>query len=84
MPELRQAKSLKFTGVLTLITIKKSFITAAQSGLSQKQYCEQNNIRYYVFHFWNKRYKDNTTLADNKDFVPSSSAILDGWLLVFL
>lgn len=41
-----------------------------QSGLSQKQYCEQNNIRYYVFHYWYKRYRDGTTTAMSKDFVP--------------
>ena len=29
-----------------------------QSGLSQKAFCEQNNIRYYVFHYWYKRYRD--------------------------
>ena len=30
-----------------------------QSGLSQKAYCLQNNIRYYVFHYWYKRYRDD-------------------------
>jgi hypothetical protein len=29
-----------------------------QSGLSQKLYCKQNRIRYHVFHYWYKRYKD--------------------------
>ena len=29
-----------------------------QSGLSQKAFCQQNNIRYYVFHYWYKRYRD--------------------------
>ncbi len=33
-----------------------------QSGLSQKAYCQQNNIRYYVFHYWYKRYRDNQSL----------------------
>ena len=30
-----------------------------QSGLSQKKYCEQNNIAYHVFHYWHihSRYK---------------------------
>ena len=23
-----------------------------QSGLSQKAFCEQHSIRYYVFHYW--------------------------------
>lgn len=35
------------------------------SGLSQKQYCQQHNIAYHVFHYWYKRSKlqaaDNTT-----------------------
>lgn len=30
-----------------------------QSGLNQKQYCEQNNIPYHVFHYWYKRYRDH-------------------------
>jgi len=29
-----------------------------QSGLSQKVYCEQHSIRYHVFHYWYKRYRD--------------------------
>ena len=41
-----------------------------QSGLSQKAYCEQNNIRYYVFHYWYKRYKDKQTLQEDLDFIP--------------
>jgi hypothetical protein len=41
-----------------------------QSGLSQKQYCEQNNIPYYVFHYWYKRYKDMRTPQKDGDFVP--------------
>ena len=41
-----------------------------QSGLSQKAYCEQNNIRYYVFHYWYKRYKDMLTPQQDIGFVP--------------
>ncbi len=41
-----------------------------QSGLSQKQYCEQNNIRYYVFHYWYKRYRDEQTVVNDTRFVP--------------
>ena len=40
-----------------------------QSGLSQKQYCEQNNIRYYVFHYWYKRYKDIQAPEKDAGFV---------------
>ena len=28
-----------------------------QSGLTQKQFCEEHNIRYYVFHYWLGRYR---------------------------
>jgi hypothetical protein len=41
-----------------------------QSGLSQKAYCEQNNIRYYVFHYWYKRYRDQQDAVDDATFVP--------------
>lgn len=40
-----------------------------QSGLSQKAYCEQNNIRYYVFHYWYKRYRDNQKPEKDAGFV---------------
>ncbi|HSF70675.1 MAG TPA: hypothetical protein VLA25_00125 [Methylotenera sp.] len=30
-----------------------------QSGQSQKMYCEQSGIRYHVFHYWYKRYRDS-------------------------
>jgi hypothetical protein len=32
-----------------------------QSGLTQKAYCIQNNIAYYVFHYWYKCYRDTRT-----------------------
>jgi hypothetical protein len=28
-----------------------------QGGLSQKQFCVNNNIRYHVFHYWYRVYK---------------------------
>ncbi len=28
-----------------------------QSGLTQKVFCEQQSIRYHVFHYWYKRYR---------------------------
>lgn len=28
-----------------------------QGGLSQKQFCANNNIRYHVFHYWYRIYK---------------------------
>jgi len=40
-----------------------------QSGLSQKQYCLQNNIAYHIFHYWYKRYRLKQTVGTG-DFVP--------------
>ena len=34
-----------------------------QSGLSQKEFCEQNTIRYHVFHYWYKRYRSKNKEA---------------------
>ena len=33
------------------------------SGLSQKQFCEQNNIAYSVFQYWQKKYKQQQSAA---------------------
>lgn len=41
-----------------------------QSGLSQKAYCEQNNIRYHVFHYWYKRYRGQQDAVGDPAFVP--------------
>lgn len=41
-----------------------------QSGLSQKAYCEQNNIRYHVFHYWYKRFRDQQGAVEGGTFVP--------------
>ena len=43
-----------------------------QSGLSQKAYCEQNTIRYHVFHYWYKRYRDKQTPEQDAGFVALS------------
>ena len=29
-----------------------------QSGLAQKVYCEQQGVKYHVFHYWYKLYRD--------------------------
>jgi hypothetical protein len=39
------------------------------SNQSQKAYCLEHNIRYYVFHYWFKRYRDHQ--AEKKDNPPS-------------
>jgi hypothetical protein len=40
-----------------------------QSGLSQKAFCEQHSTRYYVFHYWYKRYRQNKEEGNNSSFV---------------
>jgi len=35
------------------------------SSKSQRSYCIEHNIRYYVFHYWFKRYRDEQ--AEKKD-----------------
>jgi hypothetical protein len=32
-----------------------------QSGLSQKAWCEQNNVAYGVFHYWYRRFRNQQT-----------------------
>jgi hypothetical protein len=39
-----------------------------QSGLSQKQFCTGNNIRYHVFHYWYKVYKSEQNATNS--FLP--------------
>lgn len=41
-----------------------------QSGLSQKAYCEQHNIRYHVFHYWYKCFRDLHSAAKDEGFIP--------------
>jgi len=36
-----------------------------QSGLSQKAFCEQHSIRYYVFHYWYRRYRMQHVVSNN-------------------
>lgn len=45
-----------------------------QSGLSQKAFCEQNNIAYHVFHYWYKRHRVAQLGTDNQ---PSSFVKLE-------
>ena len=41
-----------------------------QSNLSQKAYCEQNQIRYHVFHYWYKRYRVAQLNSSEPAFIP--------------
>ncbi len=52
---------------------KKMFAMVAhwqQSGLSQKMFCEQNGIRYHVFHYWYKRFRDSQAINKEATFIP--------------
>jgi hypothetical protein len=41
-----------------------------QSGLSQKAWCEQNQVRYHVFHYWYKRYRNKQSGSAEASFIP--------------
>src|SRR5436309_15939957 len=41
-----------------------------QSNLSQKAWCEQNQIRYHVFHYWYKRYRNKQSGSPEASFIP--------------
>jgi len=34
-----------------------------QSGLTQKAWCERNNVSYGAFHYWYKRYRSEEEVA---------------------
>ncbi len=34
-----------------------------KSGLSQKAYCQENNIAYHCFHYWYKHYRNGRSIA---------------------
>ncbi len=36
-----------------------------QSGLTQKAFCQEQSIRYYVFHYWYKRYREQDKAAQD-------------------
>ena len=38
-----------------------------QSGFSQKAYCKEQSIKYHVFHYWYKRYRQEHTDVDNNN-----------------
>lgn len=41
-----------------------------QSGLTRKAYCEQHSIRYHVFHYWYKKYRDSQLSDKQPGFIP--------------
>ena len=41
------------------------------SDLSQKAFCIQHKIPYYVFHYWYKRYREHKVVSkDKSSFLP--------------
>ena len=40
-----------------------------QSSLTQKAFCEQHTIRYHVFHYWYKRYRDEQATDKEPGFI---------------
>jgi hypothetical protein len=41
-----------------------------QSGLTQKAYCEEHGVRYHVFHYWYKCFRDLQSPAKDEGFIP--------------
>jgi transposase-like protein len=38
-----------------------------QSGLTQKAYCQQQSIKYHVFHYWYKCYREEQSGVDSSN-----------------
>ena len=47
-----------------------------QSGLSQKRYCEQQAVKYHVFHYWYKLYRDQHQQAAQEPQSKSPAAFI--------
>src|SRR3982750_2151397 len=47
-----------------------------QSGLSQKVYCEQQAVKYHVFHYWYKLYRDEHQQAAQEPQPKPSASFL--------
>ena len=41
-----------------------------QSGLSQKAFCEQHTIRYHIFHYWYKCFRELQLTPKSEGFIP--------------
>ena len=50
------------------------------SGLSQKTFCEQHNIKYFVFHYWYKQYRDKhpKEVSGPGKFIKLNAAVIGG------
>ena len=40
-----------------------------KSGLTQKAWCEKQQIKYHVFHYWYKRYRNDASPATQNQFI---------------
>jgi transposase-like protein len=51
-----------------------------QAGLNQKQYCQQHNIQYHVFHYWYKQFRDEQqeTATTHKRFIQLNTPTIAG------
>ena len=44
------------------------------SGLSQKQYCVLHNIRYHIFHYWYKQFREQHSEVPSASFIAIQAA----------
>jgi len=50
-----------------------------QSDVTQKRFCEQNDIRYSVFHYWYKRYRtQNLNNGASQQFIKLAVSPITG------
>lgn len=56
------------------------------SGLSQLAFCKENNIRYHIFHYWYKRFRDarEGVVPVSKRFVELKPSVWGGDLFAEL
>jgi hypothetical protein len=55
-----------------------------QSGQTQKQYCQTQNIPYHVFHYWYKQYRTSQQLPPAVSNSPTVALVLpDGRQIIF-
>lgn len=56
---------------LTLQQLMFSLIEVwKKSGKKQHEFCQEKDIAYSKFQYWMKKYKDQSRIVDDTDFVP--------------
>ncbi len=78
-PSLQEKSQMRYDKQ-TLEEINRRVASWKQSGLSQKAYCEQNNLNYFNFQYWCKICGAQKTSAKKDSFVflnvkPSTSPL---------